>query len=99
MKEKSKQLFAKSHLAFLLMALFLPLGYAVAADVKGKVTDDKSAALNGVTVSVKGKGTSAVTDAAGTFTISADEASVLVFSYVGFDTKEVTVGSQSIVNV
>jgi iron complex outermembrane receptor protein len=99
MKEKNEQFFAKSHLAFVLMALFLPLGYAFAADVKGKVTDEKSAALTGVTISVKGKATSAVTDASGNFSINTDESSVLVFSYVGFDTKEVKVGNQTFIEV
>jgi TonB-linked SusC/RagA family outer membrane protein len=98
MKEQNNRPFS-SHLVFLLMALFLPLGYVLAVDVKGKVTDEKSGALAGVTVEVKGKKITVVTDAAGNFTINADESTVLSFSFVGFDTKEVTVGNQTFIEV
>ena len=95
MKKSNDRLFAKSHFALVLMAMFLSIGYAVAADVKGKVTDEKNAALAGVTVSVKGKQNTVTTDAAGSFTINADENSVLVLSFVGFETQEVKVGNQT----
>lgn len=88
-----------SHLAFLLMALFLPLGYALAADVKGKVTDEKNAGLPGVTIQVKGKNVTASTDGSGGFTINADETAVLIFSYVGFETQEIKVGNQTSLSV
>ena len=55
MKEKTERMIVKRHLALVLMAMFLPVCYALAADIKGKVTDEKSVALAGVTVAVKGK--------------------------------------------
>lgn len=99
MKEKNQRSTIKSHLAFLLVALYLPVCYAFAADVKGKVTDANSVALSGVTVSVKGKKLATVTDASGNFTITTDQGSVLVFSYVGFSAKEIKVGSETVINV
>jgi TonB-linked SusC/RagA family outer membrane protein len=70
--------------------------------VRGKVTDvaDKQG-IPGVSVSVKGQtGGTVATNNDGSFTISVpSNNSILVFSYVGFSTKEVPVGTQSNLNV
>lgn len=64
--------------------------------ITGKVTNDKGEPLVGVTVQVKGLTTSATTDADGVFTIDAPQgAATLVFSYVGMDRKEVSIGSKT----
>lgn len=94
MKEQNLRL-VRSRLLLGLMAIFLPISYALAIDVKGKVTDDKNAGLSGVTVSLKGKKSSVTTDASGDFTINADENSVLVFSYIGFETQEVKMSGKT----
>lgn len=67
--------------------------------VKGKVTTPDGAPLNGVSVIVKNtkKGTS--TDAQGNFAISISEGDVLVFSYVGYEAKEITFSNQSFIAV
>jgi len=62
-----------------------------AQEVTGKVVDDQSNPLPGVSVVVKGTDTGTVTDFDGKYTIQADSGQVLVFSYVGFETQEVTV--------
>ncbi|MBE7175866.1 MAG: TonB-dependent receptor [Mucilaginibacter polytrichastri] len=67
-------------------------------DVQGKVTDEKNEPLPGVSVKVKGAQTSAVTDANGQYKISAPENGTLVFTYVGFTTKEVAINNQTTVN-
>ena len=68
--------------------------------VSGKVTDEKGAGLPGVTVVVKGTTQGTATDDAGNFRLTvADPAAVLVFSFVGYARQEVTVGSQTSVNV
>ena len=69
-----------------------------AQTVSGTVLDDSSQPLPGVTVVVKGTTTGAVSDFDGNFSISASNGDVLVFSYVGFNTQEVTV-SGSRVNI
>lgn len=64
--------------------------------VKGKVTDDQGAALAGVNVLVKGTQQGTSTDAEGAFSINvADASSVLVFSFVGYQAQEITVGNSS----
>ncbi len=60
--------------------------------ISGKVTDDKTGLpLAGVTVTLKDSKTNTTTDDGGAFTIStapASKAVVLVFSYVGYERKE-----------
>lgn len=72
--------------------------YEAAPDrlISGKVTDDKGAPLAGVSVLIKGTKKGVATDANGAFSISVpDDNTVLVVSYVGYNKKEVAVGSQS----
>jgi TonB-linked SusC/RagA family outer membrane protein len=75
-----------------------PAAIEVAApiNITGSVVDNKGVALPGVTVKVKGSPTGTVTSPTGAFTIKVpDNSSVLVFSYVGFLTQEVPVGSST----
>ncbi|WP_166919506.1 TonB-dependent receptor [Flavobacterium poyangense] len=66
--------------------------------VKGKVVDETGGSLPGVTVLVVGTKKGAVTDIDGNYTIEAKVGDVLQFSYVGLQTKTVTVDGP-IVNV
>lgn len=70
------------------------------ADVKvtGVVLDDEGKPLPGVTIMIKGdRSSSAATDLNGHFniTIPSDGNQVLVFSYIGFKTQEVAVGTST----
>jgi TonB-linked SusC/RagA family outer membrane protein len=67
--------------------------------VTGKVTDETGAAFPGVNVLIKGTSTAATTGGDGKYSIEADANSVLIFSYVGYATQEVTVGSRSTIDV
>jgi len=71
-----------------------------AVTVEGKVTDDTGSPLPGVNIVEKGTSSGAVTDAAGYFKLEVKDAnSILVFSFIGFATKEIQVGTQSAINV
>lgn len=69
--------------------------------ITGKVTDETASPLTGATVQVKGNfriGT--VTDIDGRYTLSIpDDATTLVFSYIGFLPQEIDVSSLSVVDV
>ncbi|MER2999548.1 SusC/RagA family TonB-linked outer membrane protein [Pontibacter populi] len=69
--------------------------------VTGKVTDQETGqGLPGVTVLVKGTSTGTATGIDGGFSIAVpSNDAVLEFRYVGYDSKEVAVGSQSAINV
>lgn len=66
---------------------------SVGDKIKGRVVDDSNDPLPGVTVYVKGTTVGTVTDIDGNFEIKEDlqEGSVLVFSFIGMVSKEVTV--------
>lgn len=84
---------------------FLLLGLITSAwaqqAVTGKVTDATSGtALPGVAVRVKGTSQGAVTDLDGNYRIEVPSSNaVLVFSFIGYTDKQVTVGNQSTINV
>lgn len=68
--------------------------------VSGKVTDENNAGIPGVNVLEKGTNNGVVSDQDGNYTIKVkDGNSVLVFSYIGYVSKEVKVGSQSGISV
>lgn len=72
---------------------------AATSSISGKVTDKTGKAAAGVTVMVKGKKKAVSTDAGGNFTIDAEKGDVLVFSSVGFEKFEVTVGDDTTLTV
>ncbi|ODS86989.1 MAG: hypothetical protein ABS46_00515 [Cytophagaceae bacterium SCN 52-12] len=68
----------------------------VRQDVKGVVRDEKGELLPGVSILVKGSQAGTITDGEGRFSLSvADGNTVLVFSFVGYISQEVTVGSRT----
>ena len=68
--------------------------------VTGNVKDASGEPLIGVSVMIKGSSTGAVTDLNGNFSIpSVPSSAQLTFSYVGYQTKTVNVGSSSSMNV
>ena len=64
-----------------------------ARQVSGVVKSDLGTVVSGVSVCVKGQETCAETDAKGRYTIQANEGDILIFRNDGFETTEVTVGS------
>ncbi|MEO5978709.1 MAG: TonB-dependent receptor [Chryseolinea sp.] len=74
--------------------------YKAAVSISGRVTDETDSPLPGVNVLVKGTTNGTTTDADGKYTLSVEnESSVLVFSFIGYTSQEVVVGSQSTMNV
>lgn len=68
--------------------------------VSGKVLDGDKKPLTNVSVTLKGTNTGTNTDAEGSFSIKVPNTnSVLVFSFVGYDSKEITVGNSTTINV
>lgn len=57
--------------------------------IKGKVVDDQGQPLVGVTVQVKGMNIGTITDIDGNFSLKAPENKTLVFTYIGYEKKEV----------
>lgn len=74
---------------------------AVDKSISGKVVDaEKGEALPGVSIALKGTNQGVVTDAQGQYKINVPDAGgTLSFSFVGFATQEIAVGSQTQIDV
>jgi iron complex outermembrane receptor protein len=71
----------------------------MAQNISGKVTDENGQALPGVSITEKGTNKGTVSQIDGTYKLVANATSTLVFSFVGYTTKEVIVGSQTKINI
>jgi TonB-linked SusC/RagA family outer membrane protein len=83
----------------LFLVMLTLLVYSQEKNITGNVTDMAGTPLLGVTVLIKGSRKGTTTDFDGNYTIRAKPKDVLVFSYLGSETKEVTVGAKSTLNV
>jgi TonB-linked SusC/RagA family outer membrane protein len=87
---------------FKLLVLLLASAPAVAQTVSGRVTDSANGtALPGVSVLIKGTSTGSTTDTDGRYSLNVPDPSnsVLVFSFIGFATQEVSVGNKTSVDI
>jgi len=78
--------------------LLVQITFAQEKTVTGNVSDG-SGPLPGVTVIIKGTQTGTQTDFDGNYTLKANIGDVVVFSYVGMETQEKTVGASSTINI
>ncbi|MDV3307948.1 MAG: TonB-dependent receptor [Cyclobacteriaceae bacterium] len=86
----------------LMLTLFLMSAFVAQAQVavRGKVTDETGAGLPGTNVLVKGSTSGTTTDSNGDYYIEVPQSdAVLVFSFIGYESREVSVAGQSIINV
>lgn len=70
--------------------------------ITGKVTDAKGEPVPGANVTLKSGGANTTTDNQGAYKISIPDGNaeaVLVFSYIGFDTREIKVNGQTVIDV
>lgn len=88
-------------MVFLVLALGVTEVNAQEHTVKGIITaQEDGSVLPGASVSVKGSSVGTVTDAHGSYKVSIPgTGSVLRFSFLGYVTQEITVGSQTIIDV
>lgn len=71
-----------------------------ATDIRGKVTDKDGLSLSGVSIRLKGTSIGAVTDTNGQYMISVPATDgILVFSYIGFGSQEISINGLSSINV
>jgi TonB-linked SusC/RagA family outer membrane protein len=81
-------------------AMLTQTSSAQSLTVKGQVVDAKSnESIIGATVSIKGTTKAAIADASGEYTIQVNIGQILVFTSIGYNSQEVTVGSSPVINV
>ncbi len=86
---------------YLFVLLFFMAGSLVAqtVTVTGTVNNDEGQTLPGVSIVIKGTTQGTVTDVDGHYSIKCKKGDVLRFSYIGYDSKEITVEDQKVINV
>ena len=90
----------KNHLIPFLMLLFVQFALAQNKAINGIVKSKTDGLpIPGVSVIIKGTSKSSVTDFDGKYSISAADADVLSFSYVGFATQSIKVTGKNTINV
>ncbi len=83
----------------LILAFVVHFSYAQEKTVTGVVIDDSGLPLPGATVLVKGSSKGASSDFDGRYKINAKQGDVLVYSFIGYLTQEIPVGSSNTINV
>lgn len=88
-------------LTLVLMLVFFSVGTMLAQrTISGKITDGAGESLIGASVLVKGTTSGTVTDFDGNYSLVVPEGGkTLVFSYTGFQTQEIAIGTSNVVDV
>lgn len=68
-------------------------------EITGTVKDEKNQPIPGATIRIKGTTTGVQTDLDGKYKINVNPGQVLVFSTIGFESKEVTIGAAGVINI
>ncbi|WP_028296361.1 SusC/RagA family TonB-linked outer membrane protein [Olivibacter sitiensis] len=91
----------KQFLRMLLMGMMFASSYAFAQQttITGNVKSTDGDFLSGVSVLVKGTNQGTSTNSEGKFSINVPTNAILIFRFVGYETKEVSVGESSVVDV
>ncbi len=84
---------------FVIALLSIATAQAQSTQISGTVTDDLNVPLIGANIIIKGTTTGVVTDFDGNYAVNADKGDILIFTYTGFETKEITVGDDAVINV
>lgn len=72
----------------------------IAFEVRGTIKDEEGAPLPGVNILVKGATIGTISNDDGTYALSVpDGDQILIFSYTGFETKEIAVSGRAIIDV
>lgn len=82
----------------LLCSMLMCATYAQNITVNGKVTANGEE-MPGVTVAVKGGTNGTITSIDGSYSLQVDAKSTLVFSFIGYETVEMPVKGQKVINV
>lgn len=86
-------------LTVMLIMVMVQVNAQPSSPITGRVSDETGQTLPGVSVLLKGTNTGTTTDSNGDFKLSAASGSTLIFSFVGYTSREVAVTNQTSINV
>ncbi len=90
----------KNFITLLFFSLYTSILVAQNVQLNGVISDENGDALIGVNVIEKNTSNGSITDLDGSFTLTTQSDSpVLIFSYLGYETKEIVVGDQQQFNI
>lgn len=89
----------KSLLVFLLTIFTCYTSFAQTLQITGTVTEANGSSIPGASVKIKGAATGTTTDLNGTFKLNVQDGTVLIISFTGYETQEISVGSNTTLNV
>ena len=84
---------------FLGILFLLSSSLAIGQTISGKVTAGQGEALPGVSIVIKGTTKGITTDKDGNYTIDVRKNQTLLFSFIGYQLSEATIGDQTQINV
>ncbi|MEO9513118.1 MAG: TonB-dependent receptor [Flavobacteriaceae bacterium] len=87
---------------FLVISFFVFQTFIYAQDsitVSGTVGDEQGTPLPGASIILKGTTNGVQTDFDGNYSLDVPSSGILVFSYIGFIPREISIGGQSVINV
>ena len=96
MKNSRIRFLQRAVVLLLLNALFAITAYAQEINVKGNIIDDEDFPVIGATILVKGTTNGTTSDFDGNFSIRTEKNSVLSISYIGYESQEIIVNSETI---
>lgn len=79
--------------------LICAVATAQAQNIRGKVSDENGMPIPGVNILVKGSTLGTTTDVDGQYALAADGDQVLVFSFIGYVSQEVSVANRSVIDI
>lgn len=82
-----------------MLLLFATISAFAQQTITGKVTDASGQGIPSVTVMIKGTKNGTSTSPAGAYSIKANKGDVLVFSYTGYLSQEISIQEQSSINI
>ena len=82
-----------------LVVLFTKVTVAPEIRVTGKITDESGNPLAGASIRVKGTNLGVSADSKGDYAITVPDDAVLIFTYVGFEERQISVSGQATINV
>ncbi|MEP5616715.1 MAG: TonB-dependent receptor [Flavobacteriaceae bacterium] len=92
----------KMNKCFLVISFFVFQTFIYAQDsitVSGTVGDEQGTPLPGASIILKGTTNGVQTDFDGNYSLDVPSSGILVFSYIGFIPREISIGGQSVINV
>jgi hypothetical protein len=89
----------KTFIALIILMLAYTSAHSQSNTIKGQVTDDKGNPISFASIKIKNTKAGTVSDASGTFSITAKKGDVLDISSAGFTLKEVAVADESKITV